>query len=315
MQPDLRDRIVDFVRIYGEKTGLSAGWMIQRIGVGSSRFYDWKRRYGRVNEHNHWIPRDHWLLEEEKEAIIAYYLAHPGEGYRRITYMMIDEGVVAASPSSVYRVLSQAGLLQSGRGKPSSKGRGFVQPLAPHQHWHIDISYLNVCGTFYYLCSVLDGCSRYVVHHEIREQIKETDVEVILQRALEKVPGRRPRLISDNGPQFVAKDFKEFIRVQGMDHVRTSPYYPQSNGKIERWHKSLKTECIRPGSPLCVEDAQRIVAGFVEHYNTRRLHSAIGYVTPLDKLEGRDEEICAERDRRLEAAREVRRQRRQHRAA
>jgi transposase InsO family protein len=128
----------------------------------------------------------------------------------------------------------------------------------------------------------------------------------IIQRAREKFPDARPRIISDNGPQFIAKDFKEFIRVCGMTHARTSPYYPQSNGKIERWHRILKEDCIRPGTPLSLEDAQRIVARFVEHYNTVRLHSAIGYVTPKDKLDGREQEIFAARDRKLQEARERR---------
>ncbi len=91
-----------------------------------------------------------------------------------------------------------------------------------------------------------------------------------------------------------------------MTHVRTSPYYPQSNGKIERWHRSLKSECIRPGVPLSLEDARRLVADYVRRYNEARLHSAIGYVTPADKLAGRDAAIFAARDRKLEAARERR---------
>ena len=89
----------------------------------------------------------------------------------------------------------------------------------------------------------------------------EADVETIIQRARERYPDARPRIISDNGPQFIAKDFKEFIRICGMTHVRTSPYYPQSNGKIERWHKSLKGECIRVKTPLSLEDARRLVDG------------------------------------------------------
>src|SRR5262249_53585909 len=119
-----------------------------------------------------------------------------------------------------------------------------------------------------------------------------------------------PRIISDNGPQFIARDFKTFIRICGMSHVKTSPYYPQSNGKIERWHRILKEECIRPGTPLTVEDARRIVAHFVDHYNTVRLHSAIGYVPPKDRLEGRHQEILAARDRKLEEARERRKAKR-----
>jgi len=161
------------------------------------------------------------------------------------------------------------------------------------------------------MCSILDGYSRSIVHWEIREKMEETDVETILQRAREKFPGAAPRIISDNGPQFIAKDFKEFIRICGMTHVRTSPYYPQSNGKLERYHRTIKGECIRPGTPLSLEDARRLVARYVEHYNTVRLHSAIGYVTPADKLAGREQEIFAERDRKLEQARQERKTRRQ----
>src|SRR2546429_95119 len=101
-----------------------------------------------------------------------------------------------------------------------------------------------------------------------------------------------------------------FIRLCGMTHVKTSPYYPQSNGKIERWHRILKEACIRPGTPLTPEDARRIVGKFVEHHNTVRWHSAIGSVTPRDKLEGRDPEIFAARDRKREAARDRRKAKR-----
>ena len=225
--------------------------------------------------------------------------------------MMLDADVAACSPSSVYRVLKDAGRLDRHAPKPSAQGTGFVQPLRPHEHWHVDVSYINIAGTFYYLCSLLDGCSRFTVHWELREAMTEADVEQIIQRAREKFPGVTPRIISDNGPQFIARDFKEFIRLCGMTHVKTSPYYPQSNGKIERWHRILKEECIRPGTPLTPEDARRIVGKFVEYYNTVRLHSAIGYLTPRDKLEGREKEIFAARDRKLEAARERRKEKRQ----
>ena len=171
--------------------------------------------------------------------------------------MMLDADIVAVSPSSVWRVLSQAGLLKW-NGKPSKKGTGLAQPLAAHHHWHIDVSYLNIGGTFYYLCSILDGFSRYIVNWGVRESMTEADIEIILQGAKEKCPEARPRIISDNGPQFIAKDFKEFIRISGMTHVRTSPFYPQSNGKMERWHKSLKGECIRPGTPLSLDDARHL---------------------------------------------------------
>ena len=281
------------------------------LAISKSKFHTWINRYGKANEHNAPIPRDFWLEEWERQAIIAFYHNNPLEGYRRLTFMMLDQDIVAVSPASTWRVLSKAGLLDKWNKKPSKKGTGFVQPLLPHEHWHVDISYLNICGTFYYLCSILDGCSRFIVHWEIRERMQESDVEIIIERAKEKFPEARPRIISDNGPQFIAKDFKEFIRLSGMTHVRTSPYYPQSNGKLERFHKTLKGECIRPKTPLSLDDARRLVAEYVTHYNTVRLHSSIGFVAPMDKLTGKDQVIFKERDQKLEAAREQRRIKRQ----
>ena len=310
VQPDVRDEVIDYVRYYSDKTEIATGDFIRRIGIARSKYYDWKHRYGKVNEHNAWIPRDFWLTDFERQAIITYYYDNPLEGYRRLCYMMIDADIAAVSPSSVYRVLSNAGLLNKFNGKESKKGTGFVQPLQAHEHWHIDISYINICGTFYYLCSILDGFSRYIVHWEIREAMKESDVEIILQRAREKFPNAKPRIISDNGPQFIAKDFKEFIRISGMTHVKTSPYYPQSNGKLERYHKTIKSTCIRVNTPLSLSDAQRLITDFVDHYNNRRLHSAIGYITPIDKLEGRAGIILAQRDAKLAAAREARKAKR-----
>jgi hypothetical protein len=274
---------VDFVRRWSGETEIGVGRFIPWLGVTASKFYDWRKRYGCVNEHNGWVPRDFWLEPWEKEAIIGFHMQNPLEGSRRLTFMMLDADIVAVSPASVWRVLKQAGLLSRWKRQPSRKGTGFEQPLQPHQHWHIDVSYINLCGTFYYLCSVLDGFSRFLVHWDLHESMREADAEVILERAKEKYPEAKPRIISDNGPQFIARDFKEFIRISGMTHVRTSPNYPQSNGKLE----SLKSECIRPGTPLSLEHAKRLIQQYVDRYNNLRLHSAIGYVTPKDMLAGR----------------------------
>lgn len=280
--------------------------MLAWMGLGTSKFHDWKRRYGKVNAHNGKVPRDWWLQDWEKQAIVDFHDRHPLEGYRRLTFMMLDDDIVATSPASVYRVLKAAGRLDRRSFSPSKKGTGFVQPLRPHEHWHVDVSYINLSGTFYYLTSLLDGFSRAIAHWEIRESMTEREIETIVQRGLERFPEARPRIISDNGPQFIARDFKEFIRVTGITHVRTSPFYPQSNGKLERWHGTMKRECVRPAAPATLDEARRRIGTYVEHYNTERLHSALGYVTPMDKLMGLDTEIFAERDRKLEAAREAR---------
>jgi transposase InsO family protein len=254
------------------------------------------------------VPRDHWLEDWEKRAIVEYERQHPIEGCRRLAFMMLDDDVVAVSPTTVLRVLKQ-----NGRSRPASppnprKGKGFHQPDRPHRDWHTDISYLNVAGTFYFLISVIDGYSRMVLHCEIREKMTEFDTELVVQRTREKFPGEHPRIITDNGPQFIARDFKDFIRLMGLTHVRTSPYYPQSNGKLERWHGSIKRECIRPACPESLEEALRLVSSYVDDYNHVRLHSALGYITPVDKLNGLEAVIFAERDRKLEEARERRKQ-------
>jgi putative transposase len=298
--------VVDCVYHWSTRAEIPTTQLLLWLGIPSSKYYAWCQRYGQPNAHNALVPRQFWLLPEERQAILDFQGEHPDEGYRRLCFMMLDNDLVAVSPSSVYRVLKSAGRIGQQGYEPSSKGQGFDQPGQIHEHWHIDVSYLNICSTFYYLCTILDGYSRYIVHWEIREAMTEIDIETILQRAREAFPGATPRIISDNGPQFVARDFKEFVRLCGMTHVRTSPYYPQSNGKVESWHKTVKRECIRPLTPLSLEDARRIVAAFVRQYNTVRLHSGIGYVTPQARLEGHDRQIVAARRTKLAAARQAR---------
>ena len=310
--------MVDYVRRWRARTEIPARRFIGWLGIGPSKFHDWKDRYGKRNEYNGWVPRDWWLDDWEKQAIIRFSFEYPLEGYRRLAFMMLDRDVVAVSPSSrptlrvgARRVLKAAGRIGRSTSKPSKKGTGFQQPQKPHEHRHIDISYINIHGTFYYLTTILEGYSRYIVHWEIRRSMTEQDELVILQRAREKFPTATPRIISDNGSQFLAKDFKQFIRICGMTHVRTSSYYPQSNGKLERFHGSIKGECLRPGTPISLEDAVRIVGRYVEHYNQIRLHSVIGYVAPADKLAGREAEIFAARDRKLAEARQLRKEQRE----
>jgi transposase InsO family protein len=308
---DTRDQVVDYVNRWSERSELPAKRLLEWLEVREGKYYDWTKRYGKANEHNAQVPRDFWLEEAEKQAILDFHRQHPLDGYRRLTYMMLDADVAAVSAATVYRVLSQAGRLGRNWAKPSKKGTGFVQPLKAHEHWHIDISYLNIAGTFYFLISILDGYSRFIVDWDIFPNMYEESVEIVVQRAKEKFPHACPRIISDNGGQFIARDFKELVRLLGMTHVRTSPGHPQSNGKLERWHGTIKSECIRPGTPLCLEDAQRLVSRWIYEYNQVRLHSALGYVTPADKLAGREIAIYAQRDQKLEAAREQRQAKRQ----
>ena len=154
------------------------------------------------------------------------------------------------------------------------------------------------------------GDYRKVVFWDIAPKMGEKEIEILLQQGRERFPHACPRIISDNGPQFIANDFKQFVKISAMTHVRTSPFYSQSNGKIECCHRTIKSRCIRPSTPLTIDDTKRAVGSFVEHYNTERLHSAIGCVTPPDMLQSRQQAIHDERDRMLEEARQARAERR-----
>ena len=278
------------------------------IGLAKPRFYEWKKREGEDNRHNGLVPKDSWITPEERSAIINYASNNPLNGCKRLSYMMIDEDVAYVSHNTVYRVLKKEGLLDPRSDKPSLKGKGFDQPLAANEQWHIDVSYINAGGTFYYLCAILDGYSRFIVHWELRESMTQDECQLIVQKAVEKSGATNVRLISDNGPQFKAREFRSFIKACGMRQTYTSPYYPQSNGKIERWHKELKKRAVRPTQPRNKHEATLCVAEFVEYYNYGRLHSAIGFVTPFDRLIGLDKELGEERKAKLKKAREHRKE-------
>jgi len=278
--------------------------ILKMIKLSSSKYYSWSSRIGLPNNHNGIIPKNNWALVWEEMAVIWYAFDHPGEGYRRLTYMMIDDNVVALSPSAVYRILKRAGLLSKwNKIKKSSKGRGFEQPTQPHQHWHVDIKYVNFKGAFLFLISLIDGYSRYIVNHELRTNMQEFDVEITVQKALEKFPGCSPRIISDNGSQFISKDFSIFIKEAGLQHVRTSIAYPPANGKIERFHRTLEDDCLRKTSMINLEDAKKQISNYVEYYNTMRLHSSLFYLTPDDYLKGNVKEKLEVRENKLTEAR------------
>ena len=308
VEPDIRDWVVEEVLCLSSKTDLRLTVLIRWLGIGRSKFYTWLKRYGEPIKDHGQIPRSHWLLSCERDAILAYARLHPGEGYRRLTYMMLDEDIAAVSSSSTYRVLLAAGLLNRwNTAKNGTKGRGFEQPTGPHEHWHTDIKYVNFHGAFLFLISVIDGFSRYIVHHELRTTMQEYDIQITIQRALDKFPGVKPRIISDNGPQYISKDFAEFLRQMGLQHVRTSIAYPQSNGKLERWHGTISQECLRRRSFINLDDARRQIAEYIDVYNTKRLHSSLFYLTPQEVLNGKTKERIEERERKLEAAAQKRR--------
>jgi len=284
--------------------------MLTQLDIRPSKYYNWQKRRHLENQHNGLIPKLHWLLDWEIKAIVDYRLEHMDEGYRRLTYMMLDANLVAVSPSSVYRILKQHNLLLTAWRHEKAKGSGFHQPGRPHQHWHLDISYINFKSTFIFLAALIDGFSRFIVHFEIKLSFESLDIEIMMERARTKYPVENAVLITDNGPQFIAREFKLYLQEVGITHRKTRFYYPQSNGKIERFFQTCKNEAIRRQSYLSVEDLKRQIDEYITNYNYVRLHSSIGYITPNDMLHGYQAAIFDERRRKLKLAQQNRKRQR-----
>jgi len=311
---DIRESIIETVERFTRSGIIKQKWLLERIGISRTKCCGWFGRRGMINHHNGKIPRSHWITPEEKEVIVRYVKEnYPKnsmflkQGYRRISYEMLDENVAAVSPSSVYRVLKNESLLNRwNTKKKTSKGDGFKQPVKPHEQWHTDIKYVNYRGTYLFFIGVLDGYSRYMLEHDVRLSMQEYDIELTVQKAREKYPDENPGLISDNGPQYIAIDFDKFLKEAGLHHIKTSVGYPQSNGKIERYFRTMGEECLDVNSFLSIEDARSIIARYVDYYNTKRLHSALYYLTPEDFLMGRVEQRLKEREHKIQDAIEKR---------
>lgn len=299
----IRDDVVSFVRRMHQECGASICQLCSYIEITPQRFADWQKRVGTENRHNCRIPRKNQVLPEERRQIVSFYQEHREDGYRRCAYMMMDQNLVAVSPSTFYNVLREADALRKFPGYANpNRGKGFHQPLKAHDHWHIDFTYIHVGDTLCFLVTVIDGWSRCILASYLSEKIDSASAQIAIEMAHEKYPEARPRIISDNGKQFTGKEFVTLLGIHGFTYARTSPYYPQSNGKIERWHKSLKLECVRCKAMATFEHAAEIIAAYVAHYNFVRLHSAIGFIAPMSMLNGERNKIFEERKRKLEEA-------------
>jgi transposase InsO family protein len=284
------------------KTGIGitvlAGW----AGVPRSTWQEWQGRKGEETKHNGNLPKYHWLTPQERGAIIGYCRERLEQGYRRLTYQMMDENIVAASCSAVYTVLRRAGLSKKWAISAEERKSGFEQPRSVHEQWHTDFSYIRIGGNYYYFVAVLDGYSRMVLAWDLFMSMESWTVQTVVQEAKEGYPQAKPRLITDNGSQFISGDFQELMRLLEMRHTLIRPGHPQSNGKLERFHRTLKSEEVRRSAYFDYEDARRRLGEWIGYYNERRLHSALFYLTPKEVFEGKTEERLAERRGKLHTA-------------
>jgi len=261
------------------------------------------QRPGIETKHNNNIPKNYYLTPEEEGAIIAYIIDNPLKGYRVLCYEMIDKNIAFVSCSSVYNVIKRHNLGKKWAQMAEEAKKGFDQPETVHEQWHIDFSYIKIQNSFYYFIGILDGYSRKMLNWKLCENMEGINAEILVAQTKEMYPEAvNPRLISDNGSQFISKDFEELLSLLEVGHTLTSPNHPQSNGKLERFHRTLKTEHVRRASYLEYQDACIRLAAWIAYYNSERLHSAIWYLTPNDVFYGRTAVRLAERKEKLHTA-------------
>lgn len=309
---EVKAELLALVRRTQERTGWTVRRILHQLGLSKARYREWSNRAARdaLADQSTAAPTCDSILAEEQRAVLDYALAHPKDGYRRLAWQMVDEDVACLSPSSVYRILAEADLLY--RWKRSTRsGEAPAKPTRPHERWHTDLMYARIGDAWYFLVTVLDAYSRYVVHWELLTTMTASDVRLVLQQALEAT-GAHPKLVTDNGSQFTAAEFKDLVRRFSVEHIRIRTYHPESNGLVERFHRSTR-EALADDELLTLSRAREMIGAWVEAYNERRLHAGLGYLTPADFYRGDPAARRTERTEKLERARTERRRLNQER--
>jgi len=314
------DRVVPYAARYELKddlpkqmtrTGYSIDYYLDLFGVHRSTYYGWFTESGELQPpvaRKSANPRK--VRDSEVKAIVEYRRAHMDVGYRKLTWMMVDENIAFLSESSVYQILSEHDLLSPWLrdvNDPAAKEYKH-KPKHPHHHWHTDIAYIKINNVFYFLIMLLDGYSRFLLDWELMPNMLGSSVELFVQKAKEKYPFAKPMLIHDNGGQFVSRDFKLLASRIDITSVCTRRNHPQTNGKIERMNGTVKNEAIRPNCPTDYQDACEILNQYSYTYNYQRLHAGVNYLRPADMFFGRGNQILTERDEKMKTARYKRQQ-------
>ena len=297
---------------------------LDQIGIPKSTFYSWYDRYltGGLDalEDHRPKPKRVWnrIPDAVREKVVALALDEPELSPREIAVAFTDRERSFVSEASVYRLLKARGLITSPAFIVMKAADTFANPTtAINQLWQTDFTYLKVTGWgWFYLSTILDDFSRYIVASKLCTTMAASDVTDTLDLALQASgldqtrPDHRPRLLSDNGPSYIAGDLSDWLEEQGMKHTRGKPYHPMTQGKIERWHLSLKSRILLENYYL-PGDLERAIGDFVDHYNHRRYHESLDNLTPADVYFGRGQRIL---DMRKEIKRKtIERRHRDHR--
>jgi transposase InsO family protein len=289
-----------------EESDLGVKLTLNQLNIAKSTFYEWYGRY-REKGFDGLQPqvdpeRKQWnqIPEQEREELVKVALEQPEKSPRELAFHITDTRDWFISESSVYRILKSRDLITSPTHIVMKAADRFKDPPARvNELWQTDFSYLKVVHWgWYYLTTILDDYSRYIIAWELCKNMRSDDVERVVLRALD-ITGlavdERPRLLSDNGSCYVSGDLKEFLAEQSITHVRGKPLHPQTQGKIERYHRTMKN-IIKLEHYYSPGELEAHIAEFVDYYNNQRYHESLNNVTPADVYFGRDQEILARRE-------------------
>jgi transposase InsO family protein len=289
-----------------DRSELGVNKTLQQLGIHKSTFYKWYRAYldkGCQGLQPTRKTRQQWnaIPEAQKQLVVEVALEHTALSPRELAVKITDEQRVFISESSVYRILKAKGLITTPAHILLSASNEFRDKTAfVHQMWQTDFTYFKVLGWgWYYLSTILDDYSRYIIHWELCKTMKAEDVQRSVETAMDKAalaPYQRPKLLSDNGACYIACELKDYLKVKGIRHVHGKISHPQTQGKIERYHRSMKN-VVKLDNYFCPDELNASLTQFVHYYNHYRYHESLDNVTPADVYWGRREEILKQREK------------------
>jgi transposase InsO family protein len=288
-----------------EDSELGVNRTLKKLGIAKRTFYNWYGRY-KSNGYEGLAPKvrnsnSQWnrIPDKIRSEVVEIALELPHLSPRELAFWIIDNKKYFISESSVYRILKRRGLITSPAYIVIRASDEFKDKTTrPNQMWQTDFTYFKIVGWgWYYLSTVLDDYSRYIVHWELCANMKTDDVQRTIDKALEKAgldKNNAPRLLSDNGSCYISNELAEYIEQQGMSHVRGKPNHPQTQGKIERYHRSMKN-IVKLENYYLPQDLKQRLKEFVDYYNNQRYHESLQNVTPADVYFGRQNELLEKR--------------------
>jgi transposase InsO family protein len=301
-----------------ERSELGVNRTLKQLGIPKTTFYKWYNVYtekGLVGlENKNPGSRRQWnsIPQEEKNLVVSVALEFTDLSPRELSCKLSDERKVFISESSVYRILKANGLITSPAHILLAAGNEFEKKtMFVHEMWQTDFTYFKILGWgWYYLSTILDDYSRYIVHWQLCETMKAEDVRATIHYAVKKArlgKGQKPVLLSDNGSCYVSDELKSYLSAIKIRSIHGRVGHPQTQGKIERYHRSMKN-VVKLDNYYHPEQLKESIAAFVEYYNNERYHESLNNVTPADVYYGREEEILRERERIKKASIKKRRQ-------